>query len=79
MRKSGRETKETKEGEKVAPAKATFRVSQTKNSFLWFTSIGVLRDQSRLKYRLLCNFFYKEAMCEGSFGNRLLNAAKAVP
>jgi hypothetical protein len=75
----GREKKETKEGEKVAPAKATFRVSQTKNSFFWFMSIGVLRDPSRLKYQLLRNFFYKEAMCEGSSGNGLLNAAKAVP
>ncbi len=54
--KSGREKKETKEGEKVAPAKATFRVSQTKNSLFWFTSIGVLRDPSRLKYRLLRSY-----------------------
>jgi hypothetical protein len=44
VRKMGREKKETKEGKKVAPAKATFRVSQTKNSFFWFMSIGVLRD-----------------------------------
>jgi hypothetical protein len=77
--KSGREKKETKEGEKVAPAKARFRVSQTKNSFFWFTSIGVLRDPSRLKYRLLRSFFYEEAMCEGSSGNGLHIAAKAVP
>ncbi len=49
--KSGREKRETKEGKKVAPAKATFRVSQTKNSFFWFMSIGVLRDPSQLKYR----------------------------
>ena len=73
-----REKKENKEGKKVAPAKATFFVSQTKNSFFWFTSIGVLRDPSRFKYRLL-RFFYKEAMCKGSSGNGLLNAAKAVP
>jgi hypothetical protein len=33
MRKSRKEKKKTKEGKKVAPAKATFRVSQTKNSF----------------------------------------------
>ncbi len=77
--KSGREKKETKEGKKVAPAKVTFRVSQTKNYFFWFTSIGVLRDPSRLKYWLLRYFFYKEAMCKGSSGNGLLNAAKAVP
>ncbi len=35
VRKSRREKKKTKEGEKVAPAKATFRVSQTKNSFFF--------------------------------------------
>jgi hypothetical protein len=63
----------------VAQAKATFRVSQTKNSVFWFMSIGVLRDPSRLKYRLLLCLFYEEAMCEGSSGNGLLNAAKAVP
>jgi hypothetical protein len=40
MRKLRKEKKKTKEGKKVAPAKATFRVSQTKNSFFWFTSIG---------------------------------------
>ncbi len=79
VRKSGREKKETKEGKKVAPAKATFRVSQTKNSFFWFTSIGVLRDPSRLKYWLLRSFSYEEAMCKGSSGNGLLNAAKALP
>jgi hypothetical protein len=33
VRKSRKEKKKTKEGEKVAPAKATFRVSLTKNSF----------------------------------------------
>jgi hypothetical protein len=77
--KLGREKKETKEGEKVAPAKATFRVSQIKNSFFLFTSSWVLRDPSRLKYRLLHYFFFEEAMCEGSSGNGLLNAAKAVP
>ncbi len=79
VRKLGRERKETKEGKKVAPAKATFCVSQIKNSFFWFMSIRVLRDPSRLKYRLLRYFFYVEAMCKGSSGNGLLNAAKAVP
>ncbi len=33
VRKSRKKKKKTKEGKKVAPAKATFRVSQTKNSF----------------------------------------------
>ncbi len=43
-----REKKKTKEGEKVAPAKARFRLPYTKNFFFWFTSIWVLRDPSRL-------------------------------
>ncbi len=34
-----KEKKKTKKGEKVAPAKARFRVLYTKNSFFWFTSI----------------------------------------
>ncbi len=33
VRKSRKEKKKTKEGKKMAPAKATFRVSQNKNSF----------------------------------------------
>ena len=37
-----------KEGEKVAPAKARFRVPFTKKFPFWFTSIWVLRDPSRL-------------------------------
>jgi hypothetical protein len=34
-----KEKKKTKEGEKVAPAKARFHVPYTKYSFFWFTSI----------------------------------------
>jgi hypothetical protein len=34
-----KEKEKTKEGEKVAPAKARFRVPYTKNFFFWFTSI----------------------------------------
>jgi hypothetical protein len=37
-----------KEGEKVTPPKARFRVPYTKKFFFWFTSIWVLRDPSRL-------------------------------
>ncbi len=37
-----------KEGEKVAPAKARFRVPYTKKILFWFMSIWVLRDPSRL-------------------------------
>jgi hypothetical protein len=40
--------KKTKEGEKVAPAKARFRVSSTEKFLFWFTSIWALRDPSRL-------------------------------
>ncbi len=41
MKKSRKrkEKKKTKEGEKVAPAKARFHVPYTKNSCFWFTSI----------------------------------------
>jgi hypothetical protein len=45
----------------------------------WFTIIWVLRDPSWFKYRLLWDLVYKEAMCEGSSGNGLPYAAKAVP
>jgi hypothetical protein len=77
MRKSGRERKDTKEGKKVAPAKATFRVSQTKNSFFWFTSIGERPILIEVSAPGL--FFYEEAVCKGSSRNGLLNTAKAVP
>jgi hypothetical protein len=39
VRKRRKEKKKTKEGKKVAPAKARFRVPYTKNYFFWFTSI----------------------------------------
>ncbi len=77
MRKLGRKRKETKEGEKVAPVKATFCVSQTKNSFFLFTGIGERPISIEVSAPAL--FFYEEAMCEGSSRNGLLNAAKAVP
>jgi hypothetical protein len=49
--------------------------------FLFFGSrvFGLRSGQSRLKYRLLRDLVYKEAMCKGSSGNGLLYAAKAVP
>jgi hypothetical protein len=37
------------------------------------------RGPSWLKYRLLRDLVYEEAMCKGSSGNRLLYAAKAIP
>jgi hypothetical protein len=41
VRKSRKQKKKTKEGKNMAPAKAMFHVSLTKNSFFLFTSIGV--------------------------------------
>jgi hypothetical protein len=60
-------------------AKARFRVSSTKNSFFGSLVLGFGSGPSRLKYRLLQDLVYEEAMCEGSSGNRLPYAAKAVP
>jgi hypothetical protein len=74
-----KEKKTTKEGEKVAPAKARFRVPYTKNSFFGSQVFGLRSGPSRLKYRLLQDLVYKEAMCEGSSGSGLIYAAKAVP
>ncbi len=73
------EKKKTKEGKKVAPRRKGSMCPRPRNFFSWFTSIWVLRDPSHLKYRLLRDFVYEEAMCEGSSGNGLLYAAKAVP
>ncbi len=80
-KKGGREKgkKKTKEGEKVAQRRQGSVCPQPRNFFFWFTSIWVLRDPSRLKYRLLRDLVYEEAMCEGSSGNGLPYAAKAVP
>jgi hypothetical protein len=45
----------------------------------WFMSSGLLKRPVLLKYWLLCPFFYKEAIWEGSTIKGLLYAAKAVP
>ncbi len=73
-----KEKKKTKEGKKVAPAKARFRVPYTKNSFFCSQVFGLRSGPSRLKYRLLRDLVYEEAMCKGSSGHGLLYAAKAV-
>ncbi len=73
------EKKKTKEGEKVAPRRKGSVCPQPRNFFFWFTSIWVLRDPSRLMYRLLRDLDYEEAICEGSSGNGLSYPAKAVP
>jgi hypothetical protein len=48
-------------------------------SFFCSRVFGLGSGPSRLKYRLLQNLVYEEAMCKGSSGNGLLYAAKAVP
>ncbi len=52
-----------------------------KPRFFFFGSrvFGFGSGPSRLKYWLLQDLVYKEAMCEGSSGNGLLYAVKAVP
>ncbi len=77
-KKGGREKekKKTKEGGS-REGKVPFVLNQ--EFLFWFTSIWVLRDPSHLKYWLLRDLIYEEAMCEGSSGNGLLYAARAVP
>ena len=60
-------------------AEERFRVSSTKK-FLFLVNeyLGSERPVS-FEYRLLRDLVYEEAMCKGSSGNGLLNAAKAVP
>jgi hypothetical protein len=59
--------------------KATFTHSQPRIPFFCLRVAVFTNNPSRLKYWLLRFLFYKEAMCEGSTGNGLLYAAKAVP
>ncbi len=59
-------------------AKARFRVSLTKNFIFGSRVFGFERPVS-CEYRLLRDLVYEEAMCEGSSGNGLPYAAKAVP
>jgi hypothetical protein len=60
-------------------AKERSRVSSTKKFlFLVHEYLGSERPVL-LKYKLLRDFVYEEAMCERSSGNGLLYAAKAVP
>jgi hypothetical protein len=54
-------------------------VPYTKNPFFCSRVFGLRSGPSRLKYWLLRDLVYEEAMCKGSSGNGLLYAAKAVP
>jgi hypothetical protein len=77
-KKGGREKekKKTKEG---GSREGKVPCVLNQEFLFWFTSIWVLRDPSRLKYRLLRDLVYEEAMCKGSSGNGLPYAARAVP
>ncbi len=59
VRKKRIEKKKTKVGEKVAPAKARFRVPLTKNSFFGSRVFGFGSGPSWLKYRLLRDLVYE--------------------
>ena len=66
------------EGEKVAPRRKISVSSTKKFLFLVNEYLGSERPIS-FEYRLLRDFVYEEAMCEGSSGNGLPYAARAVP
>jgi hypothetical protein len=78
LRKKGTSEEDTRRRE-GGSAKERFRVSSTKK-FLFLVNeyLGSERPVS-FEYRLLRDFVYEEAMCEGSSGNGLPYAAKAVP
>ncbi len=73
------EKKKTKEGEKVAPRRQGSMCTQPRISFFGSRVFGFGSGPSRLKYWLLRDLVYEEAMCEGSSGNGLPYAARAVP
>ncbi len=60
--------------------RTTSHMSSTKNSLFFGSRVaGFASDPSRLKYWLLRPFFNKAAICKGSTGKGLPDAAKAVP
>ncbi len=73
------EKKMTKEGKKVAPQRQGSVCPQPRISFFGSQVFGFGSGPSRLKYQLLRDLVYEEAMCEGSSRNRLPYAVKAVP
>jgi hypothetical protein len=76
-----------KEKKKKRPRKARRWLQQRQGSvcptpripFFGSRVFGLRSGPSWLKYQLLRDLVYKEAMCKGSSGNGLLYAAKAVP
>ena len=78
LRKKGTSEEDTRRRE-GGSAKERFRVSSTKKFlFLVHEYVGSERPVS-FEYRLLRDLVYEEDMCEGSSGNGLPYAAKAVP
>ncbi len=59
--------------------RATFTSPQPRIPFFGSQVAVFTSNPSCLKYWLLRFLLYEEAMCEGSTGNGLLHAAKAVP
>jgi hypothetical protein len=76
VRKKKRKDQGRREG---GSAKERFRVPPTKNFSFGSRVFGFGSGPSRLKYRLLRDLVYEEAMCEGSSRNRLPYTARAVP
>jgi hypothetical protein len=84
QKKGGREMKRK---EKKRPRKARRWLLRRQGSvcpkprisFFGSRVFGFGSGPSCLKYRLLRDLVYEEAMCKGSFGNGLLYAAKAGP
>jgi hypothetical protein len=73
------EKKKTMEGKKVAPQRQGYVCPQPRISFFGSRVFGFGSGLSCLKYRLLRDLVYEEAMCKGSSRNGLPYAAKAVP
>jgi hypothetical protein len=74
------EKKKTKEqGKKVAPRRQGSVCPQPRISFFGSQVFGFGSSPSCLKYRLLRDLVYEEVICEGSSGNGLPYAARAVP
>ncbi len=63
----------------MAPQRQGSMCPQPRIYFFGSRVFGFGSGPSRLKYRLLQDLVYEEAMCKGSSGNRLPYAMKAVP
>ncbi len=82
-----RKSRKRKEKKRKRPRKARRWLQRRQGSlcptpripFFCSRVFGLRSGPSWLKYRLLRDLVYEEAMCEGTSGNGLLYAAKAVP